>query len=515
MTLGVKDTLNPDLILSYINRDMNSDKKEKAKMGERYYEADHDIKQYKVYYVNDEGEFVEDTNRSNIKISHPFFTELVDQKAQYLLSGKDSYVKSDNAELQKELDKYFNDDFKDELQELVTGASTKGFDYIYGKKNADDRLEFVYADGMGVVEVRAKDNGNEKDDNDYIIYHYVDTQQTQKGIKEVVKIEVWDKEKTYYYQSLRGITGKVKKGECGLILDPDAKYNPRPHVVTREGDKYYGNGFDFIPFWRLDNNRKQMSDLKPIKALIDDYDLMSCGLSNNLQDISEGVYVVKGFNGSSLTELQQNIKTKKIVGVGKEGDVDIRTINIPYQARQTKLELDEKNIYRFGMGLNTAGLKDTSATTNLAIKAAYALLDLKCNKLESKLKKMLMDILEVVIKEINDANKTDYSIDEVYFNFERETITNDLDNANVEVLEANKRNVEITTLLNLASKLPDETLMKLIFEQLDLNYEDYKDQVEEKIKEGKVDINEASETLANAELGEEPIEEEVEEVPTI
>ena len=515
MTLGVKDTLNPDLILSYINQDMLSDKKKKAKIGEKYYEADHDIKEYKVYYFNDEGELIEDTNRSNIKISHPFFTELVDQKAQYLLSGRDSYVKSDNAELQKELDKYFNDDFKDELQELVTGASTKGFDYIYGKKNADDRLEFSYADGMGVVEVRAKDNGNPDDDKDYIIYHYVDTQQTQKGIKEVVKIEVWDKDQTYYYQSLRGITGRVKKGECGLILDPDAKINPRPHVVYKEGDKYYGNGLDFIPFWRLDNNRKQMSDLKPIKALIDDYDLMSCGLSNNLQDISEGVYVVKGFNGNSLTELQQNIKTKKIVGVGKEGDVDIRTINIPYDARRTKLELDEKNIYRFGMGLNTAGLKDTNATTNLAIKAAYALLDLKCNKLESKLKKMLMDILEVVIKEINETNKSDYSIDDVYFDFERETITNDLDNANVEVQEATKRQTEITTLLNIASKLPDEVLMELIFEQLDLNYEDYKDQVEAKIKEGKVDINEASETLVNTELIEEPIEEEIEEVPTI
>lgn len=513
MKLDVENTLNPEMILKLINQDLLSNKKQKAKIGERYYEAEHDIKDYKVYYINDAGELIEDTNRSNIKISHPFFTELVDQKAQYLLSGRDSYVKSDNAELQKELDKYFNDDFKDELQELVTGASVKGFDYIYGKKNADDRLEFSYADGMGVIEVRAKDNGNVNDDNDYIIYHYVDTQQTDKGIKEIVKVEVWDKDKTYYYQATKGITKRTKKGECGLILDPDARINPRPHIVYKEGDKYYGNGLDYIPFWRLDNNRKQTSDLKPIKTLIDDYDLMSCGLSNNLQDISEGVYVVKGFNGSSLDELQKNIKTKKIVGVGKEGDVDIRTINIPYQARQTKLELDEKNIYRFGMGLNTAGLKDTSATTNLAIKAAYALLDLKCNKLESKLKRMLMDILEVVIKEINETNGTDYLIDDVYFNFERETITNDLDNANVGVLEANKRNVEINTLLSLASKLPDETIMELIFEQLDLNYEDYKDLVEAKINEGKVDINKASDDLLNAPT-DDPIEEEVEEVPT-
>lgn len=501
-------TLNPDLILSLINQDMRSDKKQKAKIGDRYYDGEHDIRDYKIYYVNDEGELVQDTDRSNIKISHAFFTELVDQKTQHILSSEESFVKSDKPDLQKELDKYFGDDFKDELAELITGTSVKGFDYIYARKNEDNRLEFKYADGMGVIEVSAKENGNPEDNNDYIIYHYLDVQQTKKGIKEVMKIEVWDKEKTYYYQKK---SGKLLKGESGLELDPDARINPRPHLVYKEEDKYYGRGFDFIPFWRLDNNRKQMSDLKPIKALIDDYDLMSCGLSNNLQDISEGIYVVKGFTGGSLTDLQKNIKAKKIVGVGKEGDVDIRTINIPYQARQTKLDLDEKNIYRFGMGLNTAGLKDSNATTNLMIKAAYALLDLKCNKSETKIKTLLRKLLKPVIKEINEENGTDYTIDDVYLLFKREVITNDVDNANVELLEAQKQQTIITTLLNLATKLPEEVEMELIFEALDLNYADYKDQVEEMLKEKRIDINSASEALANAPV--EPIEEPG-EVPT-
>ena len=65
-----------------------------------------------------------------------------------------------------------------------------------------------------------------------------------------------------------------------------------------------------------------------------------------------------------------------------------------------KMELDEKNIYRFGMGLNTAGLKDTAATTNIAIKAAYSLLELQCNKLEIRLKKLLRHLVRIVIEEI-------------------------------------------------------------------------------------------------------------------
>ena len=501
--LKVENTLNPELILSIINQDMNSNKKRIAGIGQRYYEGEHDIKQYRVFYFDDDGQLVEDTTRSNIKIAHPFFTELVEQKAQYFLSGKGSFVKSDKPELQAELDKYFGDEFKAELAEQIGGCSVKGFDYIYAKKNKEDRLCFEYADGMGVIEVLAKDNGNPDDDNDYIIYHYLDTQRTEKGIKEVMKIEVWDKEKTYYYEKINGIRGKVKKGEIGLVLDPNAKINPRPHVVYQEDDKYYGSGFDFIPFWRLDNNRKQMSDLKPIKSLIDDYDLMSCGLSNNLQDISEGVYVVKGYNGSDLTKLQQNIRGKKIVGVGKEGDLDIRTINIPYEARRTKLELDEKNIYRFGMGFNSAMLGEGNVT-NVVIKSRYGLLDLKCNKLETNVKAMLRELLEPVLAEINELNATGYTQDDVYFDFEREIITNEIDNAQIELTEAQKRQTEIGTLLNIATKIPDDTLMKLIFEQLDLNYEEYKEEVEAKLKENTVDINKASEDLANAETEDEP-----------
>ena len=139
-------------------------------------------------------------------------------------------------------------------------------------------------------------------------------------------------------------------------MDEDEPLNPRPHIIyTKDNDKsLYYDGFGFIPFFRIDANRKQRSHLHPIKALIDDYDLMACGLSNNLQDVSEALYVVKGFQGDNLEEIIQNVKTKKHIGVEPDGDVDIKTIDLPYQARMNKLEVDEKNIYRFGMGFNTA-----------------------------------------------------------------------------------------------------------------------------------------------------------------
>ena len=450
----------------FINDDARSDKKLFAKVGQRYYEGEHDIKNYKLYYYDKDGRLIEDTTRSNIKISHPFFTELVDQEVQYMLSGKDGFVFSDDPELQNELDNYFNDneDFTAELTEVLTGCISKGFEYMYAYKNDEDKLSFQCADSMGVVEVRAKDT----DDNcEYVIYWYTD--RIEKGKKEIKRIQVWDKDQVYFY---------VQAGSGQIALDEAEKINPRPHVIWKEGKKeetYYDN-FGFIPFFRLDNCKKQFNGLKPIKDIIDDYDLMSCGLSNNIQDASEYLVVVKGFQGDNLEEIITNTKTKKHIGVEDNGGVDFKTVDIPYEARKVKLEHDEKNIYRFGMGFNSAQLGDGNIT-NIVIKSRYALLDLKCNKLEIRLKQFLRKILKVVLKEINAANKTDYQQKDVYFKFDREVMTNASDNAAIEKTDAEKQQIQVNTMLGLMSVLGDEKVVELICEVLDIDYEELKDKL--------------------------------------
>ena len=454
-------------IKTLIDNDASSKRKQLARVGQRYYEADHDIKDFRIFFFDADGKLKEDKTKSNIKICHPFFTENVDQTVQYLLSGEGGFVKSDDPKLQAELDAYFNEneDFVTELTDVLTGAVAKGFENMYAYKNAEDRTAFSCADSLGVVEVKAKETA---DKCEYVIFHYIDN--ISKDGKKVRRIQVWDDKQTTFFC-------QVDDGQ--ITKDADEKINPRPHIIWKnEGDEdTYFEGYGFIPFFRFDNNKKQFSGLKPIKALIDDYDLMSCGLSNNIQDTNEALDVVKGFSGNNLDELMVNIKTKKHIGVDEDGGVDIRTIDIPYNARQVKLELDEKNIYRFGMALNTAGLKDTNATTNLAIQTAYSLLDLKCNKLKNRLKQFMRKLLKVVLKEINDREGTDYQQKNVYFVFEKNIPTNAKENAEVELTEAQRKQTEIGTLLNIASYLDNETLMKQICEQLDIDYNEIKDKL--------------------------------------
>lgn len=452
-------------ILRLMEEDATSDKKRFARSGQAYYEGDHDIKNYQLFYYNADGELVEDKTRSNIKISHPFFTELVDQEVQYMLSGKDGFMRSDIPELQALLDEYFNEneDFTSELYEVLTGAVSKGFEYMYAYKNAEDKLAFQCADSMGVVEVRAKDTD---DGCEYVIYWYID--RIDKGQKKIKRIQVWDANQTYFYVQVED--GKIQ-------LDESKEINPRPHTLYRkkEGGELYYENFGFIPFFRLDNCQKQFSGLKPIKTLIDDYDLMACGLSNNLQDASEYLVVVKGFQGDNLEELMQNVKTKKHIGVDGEngGGVEFKTVDIPYEARKVKLELDETNIYRFGMGFNSAQIGDGNIT-NVVIKSRYALLDLKCNKLEIRLKQFLRKILKVVLQEINDTNGTDYQNKDVYFVFDREVMTNAQDNAQIELTDAQKEQTKINTLLSLEQTLGNELVVQNICEVLDIDYDDIK-----------------------------------------
>ena len=461
--------LTEDEIRRFIDDDASSERKRNARVGQRYYEGDHDIKRYRMFYYDADGVLTEDKYRSNIKISHPFFTELVDQLAAYMLSFEDSPIKARDADadLQGRLDEYFDDGFWSEVHDLVTGANAKGFEYIYAYKSKEDRLAFECADSMGVVEVRAKDTD---DGCEYVIYWYVD--RIDKGRKKIKRIQVHSKDEIWYY---------VQVGKGKIERDGEELTNPKPNVVWTDpmDGKRYGEGLGFIPFWRLDNCKKQFSGLKPIKDLIDDYDLMECGLSNNLQDFDTPIHVVKGFNGSNLDELQHNLKTKKLVGVGDNGDLDIRTVDVPYQARKVKADEDEKNIYRFGMGFNSSQVGDGNVT-NVVIRSRYTLLDLKAKKMEKRLKKLLRGIIEVVLDEINAADGTGYRPSDVKVEFKHVIPTNEAEDVQNELVRAQTQQARISSVLSAAATIGDEEALKAICDILEIDYEEARHALDDK-----------------------------------
>lgn len=85
--------------------------------------------------------------------------------------------------------------------------------------------------------------------------------------------------------------------------------------------------------------------------------------------------------------------------------------------------------------------------------------------------------MTVVIGEINEKEGTDYQISDVYFKFTHEVMSNEQENIQNELTEAQKKQIEINILLNLANVFDQETIIQAICEILDIDYEEIKDKL--------------------------------------
>ncbi|WP_339063574.1 phage portal protein [Tepidibacillus marianensis] len=451
-----------------IAMDRQSNIKTKAREGVRYYKGEHDILDYKLYYFDSNGVLREEKYKSNIKIQHQFHTELVDQKVQYLLSNP-LEVTTDDEQLQEYLKEYINEDFQEVLQDAAEGAANKGKEYVYAYKDSENKIAFQVADSLGVIPIY-----DDVDTSKLIgIIRYYETVVYDENDREIriTKAEVWtDRNATYYTETA---DKKV------MMFDETVRPNPKPHIVLEDDKAYYdGGGLGYIPFFKLQNNKYEKTDLEPIKALVDDYDLMACSLSNNLQDFQEAIYVVKGYPGDNLDELTTNLKTKKTIGVGADGGLDVKTIEIPVEARKAKIELDKNAIYKFGMGFDSTQIGDGNIT-NIVIKSRYALLDLKCNKTEMRLRKLVRQLLKIIVDDINARYGTAYDYRDLEINIVRETMVNENDIVNNEKTEAETKQIKIETILSAAPRLDEESVLKLLCEEFELDWEEVQHLLEE------------------------------------
>lgn len=449
-----------------IKNNADSESLKKAKEGVRYYNYDHDILKNRIMYVDSNNVLREDKYASNLNIQHPFLPELIDQKVQVLLANP-LEIEVDDPEFKKHLEPYYDEDFQVFLDDLLTNGSQMGFEYAYARTTSENRLTFQIADGLKVIPIYDNNNMVVR-----LLRYYTDEILKDGKKVKVNYAEMYDKSKVWYFIE--------KDKEEGYKLDVSKTPNPAPHVLAINDDGEIA-GFDYgvIPFYRYKNNQKERTDLEPIKALIDDYDLMSTFLSNNLQDFADAIYVVKGFEGDNLDKLRFNLKNKKTVGVGENGSVDVKTVNVPVEGRKTKMQMDKEAIYKFGFGFDTSQIADNNGSvTNVVIKAGFSLLNMKVNKTEVRLRAFLKWANELIVKDINRLNGTVYNPDDVEFIITREMLINESDLVENDKLEADRRSVEVQTLLAAAPLLPDDKVLKMICEIYELDYEEISNSIE-------------------------------------
>lgn len=283
-----------------IDADLTSSIKREMRKALSYYDYKHDILKCRLFYFDNNDELKEEKYRSNTKIAHGFFTELIDQKVQYLLSNP-IQVLSQQEGLQEYLDEYVDEDFQLLMQELVEGASQKGLEYLFWRIGFNGKILFSVANAVNVIPVY-----NELKEVEKVVYYVKDEIVNEGKSEEVLRIQLWTRDQVYFFISEKN----------DVILDASVEMNPAPHQLARDGKgEMYKKGNGEVPFIALYNNRNKTTDLAPIKDLIDDYDLMACALSNNLIDFDHPIYAVRGYQGDNLDKLITNLKTKKTVGV--------------------------------------------------------------------------------------------------------------------------------------------------------------------------------------------------------
>ncbi|PCH13877.1 Phage portal protein, SPP1 Gp6-like [Streptococcus parauberis] len=463
-------------LMTKVSNDRVSSLKKDMQTGLNYYDAKHDILDYRLFYFDNEGKLKEETNRSNTKIAHAFFTELVDQKVQYLLSNPIE-VKTEQDGLQELLDDYIDEDFQLMLQEMVEGSSQKSIEYVFWKVNADGKIEFKTADAQRIIPIY-----DENYEVSQLIYYFDDEIVVGDTVKTVTKMQLWTTEDVYYFVT---IDGKTK-------LDESIGLNPVKHQLRKKGDVIEGKGYGRVPFILFENNKRKTNDLKRIKDLIDDYDLMACSLSNNLIDFDNPIFVVRGFEGDSLDTLTTNLRSRKTVGVGDEGGIDVKTVDIPVEARKTKLAIDKEAIYKFGMGFDSSQVGDGNIT-NVVIKSRYSLLDLKCNHTEIRLRQVLKQMLELIIENINSLNGKNYNTTDLEISIVRDVMANEVDNANIAKIEADTKQVLIGNIMTAAPRLDDQTVLNLLADILEVDAEEVQEALGEQGYQG--DMNLMTEVL--------------------
>lgn len=333
---------------------------------------------------------VENPFGANHKLASGHFKKIVDQKVMYLL-GKGVHFPEE-----QDLDQYFEDTFDETMIDMGIEASKKCEAWLYAYK-MDGQLRFTMIPAEQLTPMF----------DEY------------GSLKQMVRSYQADGFKwAYVYTPDELIIYRQRLDETDYQLYQRVGHWTDFKMFNGEIVDRQENSFGRVPFIPLYNNREHLSDLYNIKQLIDTYDIISSDFANNIDDMQDAYFTLKGYTGDgrNLAEFMRQLKLYKAVPVGDDGDVSSHQLEIPTEARKVFLERIEKDIYKFAMAVDLSTFNGGSIT-NVYIKAMFADLDLKTNQFESEVRKFIKRLVEF----INDDQGTSYTYD---CNFFRETIMN-------------------------------------------------------------------------------------------
>ena len=199
------------------------------------------------------------------------------------------------------------------------------------------------------------------------------------------------------------------------IVEPKRAYKIKT-LKDGNGSTIIGeSNYPFLPIVPLYANKEHRSELTPnIKHKIDLYDRIISDFGDNLDRANDVYWVLNNFGGTSndIIEMIDQINRIKAVvnqsnAVGGGATAEPRTIEVPYNARATALDLLRKALYQDYMALDMDEIKGGSLT-NVAIQTATANLNLKADRYEWRCFDFVQKVLYLIGITGDDAEKISF-----------------------------------------------------------------------------------------------------------
>jgi SPP1 family phage portal protein len=381
--------------------------------GERYYRNRGDILRRKRLTVGDGGALVEAKHLANNRIPHGFSRKLVDQKAGYLLS-KEMSIQTQNVTYDKLLTGIFDKGFRRLLKSLLKESIKKGKAWLHIYYDEDGGFRFKKLPSEEIIPLW-KDTAHTELDALIRVYEI----EVYQGITRTIvqKVEFWHSGGVNRYELSTGsLTPDVELGETS------------GHFKVLEQNNYEKEmNWDRIPFICFKYNEDEIPLIALLKSLIDDYDRNKSDNSNNLEDLPNSIYKLKGYDGTDLGEFRKNLMLYRAVKVTAEDGADVDTINLEIDTEAYKLhmEMTRSDIYEFGRGVDTQADSFAKAPSGEALKFLYADLDMDANDIENEFQAALEQLLWFVNTHIANTTKQDFSKETVNFLFNRDIVINE------------------------------------------------------------------------------------------
>lgn len=336
----------------------------RAKEAKRYFKNENDIK--------DKGQIRDATGlrSADNRVPANFLYILITSKASYLATNEITFDVG-NDQQNKLIQETLGEKWVQTVYELIVLASIAGCAYIHFWVDGDGKFQYAPIEAQYVMPLES--NGLIKDLMGVVYQHKI----IQDGeFKQ--ELDYFNDTSVFFY---------INPNDRGNTYDYLEEYYPWLDYKEQLPDVHneMRHNMGEVPFIKFKNNYYETSDLSPVKGLIDAYDKVLSGYINDLEDIQQVFMTLKGYEGEDLDEFREFLMKYKIIKLESDdeiqGDIDIKNIQIPYEARNSLLDLLRKRIFEDGQGIDPDP-QNFGNSSGVALKHLYDNLELKSSQVE-------------------------------------------------------------------------------------------------------------------------------------